>query len=102
MAKAASTACATLAMFTPTGGGVLGSRSPIGQGWVAASGSVLLTSSGVKNTSSRPGGSVTQPCEPNWRAVSVGPPGMAMRTSRFVRSTTGLPTFLRSEYGPTK
>jgi hypothetical protein len=84
-------------MFTLAGNGVLGSTSPIGQGWVDGSGSALLTSSGVKKTSSRPGGSVTQPCEPNWRAVSVGPPGMAMRTSRFARSTTGLPTFLRSE-----
>ena len=59
--NAASTACATLSASIADGNGSSDSTSPIGHGALDGSGSVLSTSTGVKDTESTPIGKVTQP-----------------------------------------
>src|SRR5262249_53606930 len=62
--NAASTASFTFAASREEGSGDSGSLSPIGQGSLSASGSRLLTRTGVKNGDDRPIGSATQPWSP--------------------------------------
>lgn len=88
--NAASIACFTLTSSRSAGSGALGRTSPIGHGVRFASGSVAFTFMGLKNTSSRPIGSATHPCDPKTRATRVTPFGRVTRTSFFVRSMTGV------------
>jgi hypothetical protein len=64
----------------------------MGQRVVDASGSRLLTVTGVKCTEASPTGTVTHPWLPRYFAVRVTPFGSVMRTSLWRRSITGLPT----------
>ena len=64
LAKAASTAAFAFSMSTPAGGGVFGSRSPIGQSCDAAGGRFGFTVFGVKLRVVEPSGYVTQPWPP--------------------------------------
>ncbi len=94
--NAASTAALILASSIPAGSGVFGSRSPIGQSWLLAGGSVDLTGLGVNDSLSDPSGSVMQPWPSVYTAVRTTPFGSVMLTDFFARSTTGLPTLARS------
>src|SRR6266571_958099 len=87
--NAASTACLTLVPFISGGRGSLGSTSPIGHGCVEASGSLLLTPTGLKYTESLPVGSVTQPWSPRYLATRFTPLGSETVTVLFVRSMAG-------------
>lgn len=63
-ANAASTARPSFTVSISAGRGALGSTSPIGHGIVDASGSVVVTRTGVKNSESRPGWWMMHPWSP--------------------------------------
>ena len=94
--KAASKACVTFAASSSGGMGAFGSTSPIGHGCMDASGSVLLTSTGVKLTELFPTGNVTHPWLPTYLAVRVTPFGSLTCTALAARSIMGFPAFARS------
>ena len=54
--KAWSTLASIAALSTPAGHGAPATASPIGHGWLFASGSSVVTAVGVKNTESVPSG----------------------------------------------
>src|SRR5262249_56175173 len=80
--------------------GPLGSKSPVGHGWVAASGNLLRTVTGLKLSVSLPAGYVTHPWLPTYWATRLTPLGTVTVTVFFVRSISGLPTLKRSWNGP--
>src|SRR6185295_2704945 len=59
--NAAAIAFLSLSALIPAGRGSFGNTLPIGQGWVDASGNLLVTVIGLKCNGSVPAGSVTQP-----------------------------------------
>src|SRR5215470_10470415 len=81
VANAALTAWWSFASPISFGSASVGSILPMGHGWLAGSGSALLTATGVKFTDVLPTGSVTQPWLPRYFAVRVTPLGSVMCTA---------------------